>query len=79
MVSLILHVPIVLATVLHYKKIKWRENHVAIVSFVSNDKQCVIVAWKQAQWVLLGFNFIGEDSSVMLKRRSIDERVNVEI
>ncbi|CAM4823498.1 unnamed protein product [Rotaria magnacalcarata] len=48
-------------------------------SFVSDNEECSIVAWKDAKRVLLGSNFVDEDPNVMLKRWCKHQKVYVEV
>jgi hypothetical protein len=48
-------------------------------SFTSDDKQCVIIAWKDSKRVLLGSNCVAEDPPVMVKRWSKDEGSYIQV
>ncbi|CAF3484370.1 unnamed protein product [Rotaria socialis] len=48
-------------------------------SFVSDNEECSIVAWKDAKRVLLGSDFVDEDPNVMLKRWCKHQKVYVEV
>jgi hypothetical protein len=48
-------------------------------SFVSDDEQCVVLAWNDNKRVLLGSNCVGEEPTVMLKRWNKERRDYIQV
>lgn len=48
-------------------------------SFINDDENCIVVAWKDNERVLLGSNCVGTDPEIMLQRWSKEENSYVQI